>query len=487
MSDNGTAANAFSSVDPRIAIILAVVAVMTTLMVWLLKQARDSWDGAQASGNVHRVNLAFLYAVAVLLGAGSVFTTAFILMATVAFASSEFAYPVVALMVVEVALLMLAPVAVVASHRTGRLTEKEWLNSYRWHWAKHFLPVVLFVCAIVQLSLRFPHLWATLKWGNTLIAAGVSLLTLFGEAWLMWTMAGVQQQKQGARGGVVKMYDKARAWLQRRDAMIWYSRLVRVALFGLCVGGSFLFWGWVLGKWWQSEGSRWPAIVALSFGTYAVIQTSLRYVCTPTPEIKVDEESPVRLGPHPEFAVQKVAVWNYDVPRWLRPLVLRDAPEGCRIRFRYTRVTERGEEMALKGQWLHGRWDDTPEPLTQIITLKGPVVGYDLKTAVANRRLTKLFASEKGKHPDAYPFGVAFAMKKEGEADFYHFNDDSYQWSDWRNPDWVLGPGTYRVDVRLTGSGLVRAKTATFRLRNPSSSLTEWVLEEWHYGDGKPS
>lgn len=165
-------------------------------------------------------------------------------------------------------------------------------------------------------------------------------------------------------------------------------------------------------------------------------------------------------------------MWNHDVIWFLRPLIQRVAVEGCVIHFRYTRIDGDQNELMLNGEWLFGRWDDNPEPVTR--------TGFDLGAAVVNRRLAKLFPTEKPGNVDAYPFSVAFAIKKEGEVGFFHFNDESYAWGfGWCNPHWQLRIGVYRVDVRLTGYGLLRGTTQTFRVINKGHVLDDWILEEW--------
>jgi len=242
------------------------------------------------------------------------------------------------------------------------------------------------------------------------------------------------------------------------------------------------------------QGQDYLATIGFSIGLYAFVQLLLRYLSTPNVTITLSN-GPHRLGPSqalqvaadaPEeerkriellnikrqYATHHIQVWNCDVPWYICPLIQRIAVEGCHIRFRYTRIYNGKEEPMLNGEWLFGRWNDNPEPVTS--------TGFDLGTAVTNRRLAKLFPTEKNDHIDAYPFTVAFAMKKEGDDGFYHFNDESYAFGfGWSNPHWYMGLGTYRVDIRLTGYGLLRAVTSKFRLVNSGSSLSDWMPENW--------
>jgi len=277
-----------------------------------------------------------------------------------------------------------------------------------------------------------------------------------------------------------------------------YAWFIRLSLLILCiVGGWALYVGLTLGRVTLSvlEGKDMLAIIGLSFGIYATIQIILRYVAIPGPQIVTASRQPARLGPaetqtipanapdevrqliegnnlRRQFAVHHLNVCNHDVLRFLRPLTQRITAEGCVIRFRYTRLNSNREESAANGEWFFGRWDDNPEPVTR--------TGFDLGAAVVNRKLAKLFPTEKQGNIDAHPFSVAFAIKKEGEESFSHFNDESYAWGfGWHNPHWQLGIGTYKVEVRLTGYGLLRTTTRKFRLINRGTTFEEWVLEEW--------
>ncbi len=240
------------------------------------------------------------------------------------------------------------------------------------------------------------------------------------------------------------------------------------------------------------QGQDYLAAIGFSIGLYAFIQLLLRYLSIPNVKITL-AGGPRRFGAPQEltipadasdelrkkiqnenskrqYAAYHIQVWNYDVSWWIRPLIQRVFVEGVRARFRYTKIDDDHEELMLNGEWLLGRWNDNPQPLSP---------QYDQTIAVGNRRLTKLFTTERGGNIDAYPFSVAFAVKKEGEDYYCHFNDESYAWPGWSNPHWRIGLGTYRVDVRLTGYGLLGAVTIKYKLSNSGPSLSDWRLEKW--------
>lgn len=276
-----------------------------------------------------------------------------------------------------------------------------------------------------------------------------------------------------------------------------YTWFVRVTFLGFCVVSAWaLYTGLVLGKLSVRclTGQDVLAILALTFGIYATTQIIFRYISVPNPRITIADRLPNRLGPKeaqtvpPEasdevkrnvkrnnqlrqFAAHHIEVWSLDLPWFLRPLIQKVAVDGCQIRFRYTRIYDGGEEPMLNGEWLFGRWHDNPQPITH--------AGFEPGAAFVNRRLAKLFPTEKKGHIDGYPFAVAFAMKKQGMKEFYHFNDESYRWPAWCNRQWLLGIGTYRLQIRLTGHGLLRATTETLKLTNKGTNLDDLILEEW--------
>jgi hypothetical protein len=123
----------------------------------------------------------------------------------------------------------------------------------------------------------------------------------------------------------------------------------------------------------------------------------------------------------------------------------------------------------LDGNWICGRWDDNPQPIGK--------AGFEYNLAITNRRLARLFPTERQGEIDAYPFMVSFAMKKRGTKEFYHFNDESYAYADWCNKQWLFDSGTYRVEVRITGYGLLRPVVRSFKLIN-GAGYTDFTLKD---------
>ncbi len=185
------------------------------------------------------------------------------------------------------------------------------------------------------------------------------------------------------------------------------------------------------------------SLTALSFGVFGFLQGVLRWLAVPDPEIWIPTESTVRIADN--FAVVKIAVANWDVTPFLRPLVLRTAPEGCSLRVSYA-DPDTGE---IKFRAL-GRWDDNPEPINY------QTGAPDLVTMLANRRLAKLFPADRDRSEDIHT--VPLAIKQDRSAVCHHFNDESYSPSHqpgWRNPAWLLPDKRYNVEIELRGYGMI--------------------------------
>ncbi len=262
--------------------------------------------------------------------------------------------------------------------------------------------------------------------------------------------------------------------------MTWLVHLTFVAI---CAAIAWLFWvfGQIRFQWpsqWRvMDGTEILTVTGLTIAVFSGSQGLFRWLATPRLRLQVHSTSgpiPIRL---PEYALHHIEVWNHDWPWFLRPLFLATAPEGCQAKFQYWKEPDSSISPEFNGQWLHGRWSDNPEPLVETPQGSFP----SISASVTNRRLAKLFPTGKRGHIDAHPFIIAFAIKKEGDPDFYHFNDESYYRhgpeNPWCNNDWQLGPGAYRINVRITGYGLLRAKTASFRLRNLGTRHQDFTLE----------
>jgi hypothetical protein len=115
---------------------------------------------------------------------------------------------------------------------------------------------------------------------------------------------------------------------------------------------------------------------------------------------------------------------------------------------------------------IDGRWSAHPEPVAPAAGPSGQVLLLDHAKILTGRRI------------DVHghmPLELCIAIKFEGEADCYLFNNDSYVFARWQNPAWRFGLGDYRL--RVTLSSEVGRDTFEFRLRNVGSSRDDLHLE----------
>lgn len=231
------------------------------------------------------------------------------------------------------------------------------------------------------------------------------------------------------------------------DSLLHDWMWMRPALGLACILIGYVILFVVSGKFPESQDI--PSWFALSIGVFGLTQGLLRWFAVPSPTVLPGQS--VRV-PN-DCAILHLKVFNYNVYRWLRPLVLRSAPEGCQAWIRY----RCGEQVVL--DWVLGRWNENWEPVDY--NTGKP----DLKTMLKNRRLEKLYPTERSGLLST-PYEIAFAVKQQNNEDFWHFNDESYQFDLWKNPDWVLPKAQFKLDVQITGHGLIRPTIACFGLEN---------------------
>jgi hypothetical protein len=103
---------------------------------------------------------------------------------------------------------------------------------------------------------------------------------------------------------------------------------------------------------------------------------------------------------------------------------------------------------------LDGRWTSRPEPVHQGAINLGEALTVHREHLV----------------PGDDPIEIAIAIKKEGVTDCFGFNNRSYLYPDWSNPEWALEPDTYWVRVVITAA---EARTQrTFHLVNTGTAST---------------
>ena len=138
------------------------------------------------------------------------------------------------------------------------------------------------------------------------------------------------------------------------------------------------------------------------------------------------------------------------MPTWANWIV-RSAAQQCRAEIVFLRT----DGTALFDKPMTGKWTDTPEPRVVLSDINGQVVPYiinpqELRPAV-----------------DVYPGAsevLDVVVRVDGEDACYGWNNETYFYQDWRNPDRKLDNRIYLVEVTVTSSG--RKRKDYFRLTN---------------------
>jgi hypothetical protein len=153
---------------------------------------------------------------------------------------------------------------------------------------------------------------------------------------------------------------------------------------------------------------------------------------------------------------------NKSLPKFLQ----RSAALQCRGEITFHNLD--GQAFFQKAMPI--RWARSPEPLpNQIVDRQGQVQFYirDFTRAITESRI------------DVYPGDqekLDVAVRFDDEPDCYGWNNDTYQYSDWRNPNWKLPSGRYLVKVVVTSSG--QKCVGKFRLINNVDDLAEFCLTD---------
>lgn len=238
---------------------------------------------------------------------------------------------------------------------------------------------------------------------------------------------------------------------------------ILVSIFFVAVALAVLVQRLLFGS--ELDSEAWLQLLVLSLGFHALLETVLKYALLPDVRLITPDRVGESLGPEQEidegglegydlfvakhgnylrqFAILRFEVEHRQPPRPLRALGPRLAVQGASVRFRYRPYPERSAWT----DWRYGRWDAVPQPLTGN--------KLDLRALETNHSLPSLF-------PKAERERLAFAIKRVGADEFYHFNDASYRFPAWRNPEWVLRSGVYEVEAELAGHGLSWSRKCTF-------------------------
>jgi hypothetical protein len=152
-------------------------------------------------------------------------------------------------------------------------------------------------------------------------------------------------------------------------------------------------------------------------------------------------------GPAFRFVHVNVSNPSFRILGWQ----LRRPATFCRAKLEYGDLGARVPRFTIDG-----RWTSLPEPVQNLP--EGQIV--DLGLALIPPR--ESFVAGEGSP-------IPVALKQASVQDCFAFNNRSYLYANWSNPDWVLGTGTYWV--RITVKSAEVEMVGVFYLSNTGTGL----------------
>jgi hypothetical protein len=174
-----------------------------------------------------------------------------------------------------------------------------------------------------------------------------------------------------------------------------------------------------------------------------------------------------------------VRVCNKPLPSPFTRILVRQAAQGCVVEIDYFKW---GTDERVFST-VSGRWSSHQQPIRSIPSPPGdpfiPAV-YTGGTASLNMEPGFSAVYDRTLDPRQHDVAVskdgeevAVAILRAGEA--FAFSTESYDYNAWGNPAWRLDHGTYRIVVRVRGSGLLHEQA--FKLEYLSDDFTKFRLQ----------
>jgi hypothetical protein len=163
------------------------------------------------------------------------------------------------------------------------------------------------------------------------------------------------------------------------------------------------------------------------------------------PHLTLSIEPPLEMAPRGPFAQKwrslRVKVTNESLPRWANWWMLRSPGQQCRAQIAFLRA----DGTLFLDKAITGRWTGSPEPLVAYIATSSGGTAAVLTNPQQLRATIDVYPGETEL--------LDVAVRVDGEHDCYSWNDETYFYQNWRNPNCRLGRGIYLVEVTVTSSG----------------------------------
>jgi hypothetical protein len=201
------------------------------------------------------------------------------------------------------------------------------------------------------------------------------------------------------------------------------------------------------------------AFVGAIFGGVVTIGISIWLERLRSPAVRLSLGDCITIVPKGPFQRNwrslRVAVINKRLPRWADWWLSRLPAQQCRAQIFFLRLDGTPVlQRPMVARWAGG----SPEP--RVVHVQTPTGTVPVLTNPAELKDTV----------DIYPGEteqIDVAVRVDQDASAFGWNNETYFYPNWRNPNYELNPGRYLVQVVVTSSG--RKCTDFFRVDNDGS------------------
>jgi hypothetical protein len=209
------------------------------------------------------------------------------------------------------------------------------------------------------------------------------------------------------------------------------------------------------------------ALLGAIFGGLVTIGITIWVERLRSPQVGLAVLNPAQIAAQGPFQNNwrslRVSVSNEPLPAWANWWMVRSPAQQCRARISFLRLDgTRFFEQPMIGRWAAS----SPQPKVAHVVIQGQTV-----PVILNPEELKVTADI---YPgDSEPLDVA--IRVDQEVDAYGWNNETYFYQNWRNPQRKLNHERYLVEVIVTSSGSKRR--GVFRLDN-DGPFTDFHLAE---------
>jgi hypothetical protein len=219
------------------------------------------------------------------------------------------------------------------------------------------------------------------------------------------------------------------------------------------------------------------ALVLAVVGIVAAFAAPATIEVLKRPRLEITPTPWAPMGPT-AWTFATVQIRNMPITAPLARRLMRQAAQGCVVDIDFFRWGT-GDKVFPT---VPGRWSSHPEPTRSVPSSVDPFIPAIVSGGTASTSMESGFSAtfDRTLDPPQQDVGVsqdgeevAVAILRTGEA--FAFSTESYNHNAWGNPDWRLDRGTYRVVVRVRGSGVEQEQA--FKLEYLNDNFADFRLQ----------